>query len=126
MSKIRESIKKMYEDDEYESKSDYTVLYGDYGHYDVNDPRKAVAVWFQKEKVNRGDAAIIAYSKDKAKSLMQWAYNNKDMIKEWHAKYDCPYKLDYILSSIDKHSTDEYKYFHEGPGGDQVDPFSFG
>lgn len=117
---------RVIESDDYSPKSKYSVLYGDYGFEEVDNPSRAISMWFQKEKANRGDAAIIAYKKDDAKSLIQWAYNNKEKIKELHSKYDCPYKLDYLLDSIDKHSTDDYKYFHEGISGDQIDPFSFG
>lgn len=119
---------RIIESDEYDytPKSKYSVLFGDYGFEEVDNPGRAISMWFQKEKTNRGDAAIIAYKKEDAKALIQWAYNNKDKISELHSKYDCPYKLDYILDSIDNHSNDDYKYFHEGISGDQIDPFSFG
>lgn len=129
MSSLHESVRRirhLYEDEDVVQHSDYTVLYGDYGTDYVDDPSRAIQLWFQKEKTNPSDVAIIAYKKEKAKALIQWAFNNKDKIKEWHTKYNCPYKLDYILDSIDKHSTDDYKYFHDGLSGDQIDPFSFG
>lgn len=127
MSRLRERITKLFEyEDDYTPSSKYVVLYGDYGNSPADDPRKAILTWFQKEKTNRSDVAIIAYKKEDAKALIQYAFNNKDQIKDWHAKYNCPYDLKYILDSIDKHSTDDYQYFHEGMSGDQVDPFSFG
>ena len=107
-------------------RSPYVVLYGDYGNENADTPSKAIALWFKYEKTNRADAAIIAFEKSKAIELMDWAYNNKEKIKQLHSKYDNPYKLDYILDSIDRHHGDDYKYFHEGESGDQIDPFSFG
>lgn len=130
--KIRERIKKVFEDvgeDDYGPKSKYTVLYGDYGYDDTDDPHKAINTWFIKEKTNSGDCAVIAFKKDDAYALVKWAHENKDKIQEWHSKFNCPYKLEYLMDSIEKHYSEGiegYKYFHEGISGDQVDPFSFG
>lgn len=93
---------------------------------DTDSPATAVEAWFRIEMTHRGDAAIMCQKKDDAVRLLGWCDYNRDFIEDWHKKYKCPYKLDYILSQIDRQLEIACKYFHESEYGDQIEPFSYG
>lgn len=93
-----------------------------------DDPGKAVEAWFKLEQKHRGDVAIMCEKRDDAVRLLDWCDRNRDFIEDWHSKYDCPYKLEWILDGIDKNLDNGCKYFYEDKYGygDQISPFSYG
>ena len=97
---------------------------GGYDSYNTNDPVAAITKWFELERSNPMDAAITAVNKGAAIDLLRAA--NPDLIEDLHVKYRCPYKLEYMLESIDRNFRNGYPHFLESEYGDQVDPFSYG
>lgn len=93
-----------------------------------DDPGKAVEAWFKLEQKHRGDVAIMCEKRDDAVRLLDWCDRNRDFIEDWHSKYNCPYKLEWILDGIDKNLDNGCKYFYEDKYGygDQISPFSYG
>lgn len=127
-SKLRESIRKSFREDSMDDfdRSRYSVLFGDYGCERASTPEEAITLWFKHEKVDRGDVCIIAYTQEQAYDLIQWSHNNIDKIKKLHTKYNNPYKLDYLLDSIESKCNKKPSDFYVGMFGDQIDPFSVG
>lgn len=97
---------------------------------DTDDPAKAIKAWFRVGEKFRGGTAISTHAKKDAQKLIDWAYENQDKIKEWHEKFKCPYKLDFMLKGIESKHNDRCSGFYEDPeydwATDMIFPFDVG
>ena len=96
---------------------------------DTDDPKRAIKAWCAATAKSHGDADIFAESKDAACELIDWAYDNKDVVESlMSAVSGFPYKHEYILNAIDEKHEDRCRFFYNGPGGypDAVYPFCAG
>lgn len=92
----------------------------------ITDPAKAIEQWFKIGAKHRTGTAITATKKSDAIALVTWADKNQDKITEWHKKYGCPYKLDFLLKAISDQVRRKCSSFYEGEYGDMVYPFDVG
>lgn len=92
----------------------------------ITDPAKAIEQWFKIGAKHRTGTAITATKKSDAIALVTWADKNQDKITEWHKKYGCPYKLDFLLKAISDQVRRKCSSFYESEYGDMVYPFDVG
>lgn len=103
----------------------YYVSYG-YNHKYTDNPKQAITIWFQQAKKNPMDCAIMAKWRKGAVDIVNTA--TPELLTTLYEKYDCPYKLEYLIEGAEKQRQNGCKYFLENKYGygDQVEPFSFG
>ena len=113
------------EDDGWNTAGNYKfrVSGGDHS-FKTDDPQRAIVKWFQYQEQYPQDCAIFVTTKVDGVELLKAA--TPQFIEQLHSAYHCPYKLDYMLMSIQKNIENGCKYILENEYGDQVDPFSFG
>lgn len=90
----------------------------------TNDPVVAIKAWFKFEAAAPLDAAIFTTTKAYGVELLKAA--TPELLSELHAKHDCPYRLDYMIESVEKKINDNCRGLIEDKHGDQIHPFSFG
>lgn len=103
----------------------YDIMSGEGGpDAKINDPAKAIEQWFKLNQKRPTCIAIMPSTKSDGMKLLKWASEHNDMITKWASQYHCPYKVDYLLKSIN----DKAKVGASGMDwdGDQCSPFSFG
>lgn len=94
------------------------------GQTEYNAPEKAIEMWCKMSKKFPTCVAIQPETNEDGISLLKWAKENFNQVKEWMAEYKCPYKIEYIQKSIDEVLNKErpciqWKY-------DQLFPFCYG
>lgn len=90
----------------------------------TNNIKTAVRHWFIKCRKACGRVSISSSDKDGAIKLIEFCHENKELISEWHQKYNNKYRLSYLLESVDKANDDKCEgYQFEW---DQIHPFSLG
>lgn len=117
---------------ELEFDSKYEVTGGVYSREiaieETDDPGEAIKIWFQLSKKYPMDAAIFSIKRSDAQDLINWASDHHDMIEKWHRQYKNGYKLDYLLSVIDRDADKGVSGYFDNKWGtsDQVYPFCYG
>lgn len=102
----------------------YTVIAGEDTICTTDFADTAITNWFKGQKENPSDVCILASSKQKVISLINFAYNHKDFIESRNERYKIPYKLEFIMNIINRDFNDKCKSFIGEM--DQVGPFSVG
>lgn len=90
----------------------------------TDDPRKAVECWCRNARKFSMDIYITANNKNSAIELIKWCYENDSYLENLCNKYRVPYKVSYILDSVQDKWVDKCSGFQFA--GDQVFPFAFG
>ena len=102
------------------------------GTLTTSDPAKAIERWFKLCKASPTMTTINTARRADAVRLVKWAEDHLDKIAEWHEKYKCNYKLDYLQNEIKKQVANGCRFFYEDKRataaweGDQIHPFSAG
>lgn len=105
----------------------YVVSAYDFEFDDIrtDDFEEAIKEWFKKsQKFRGGVVAILAKDNDSAKELIDYCFDNPEIIADLHSKYNNGYKLSWLFDLIKKNhdkSSEIISWEY-----DQVDPFSFG
>lgn len=103
----------------------YSIMTGESGKDTrFSDPAKAIEQWFKLNKTHRTEVAIMPASKSEGTKLLKWASEHNDLIKKWASQYNCPYKVDFLLNSINSKASNDKSGMDWD--GDQCEPFSFG
>lgn len=104
------------------------MVYG--GEHQANqafdDPKKAIQCWFKYQGDAPMDVSIMSKTKADAIELVKAA--TSQLLTGLHAKYKCPYKLDWLISEAEKQVENGCRSFYEGSYGygDSVHPFGVG
>ena len=91
---------------------------------EFNRPSGAIKSWFALSTKYPTQVCIIPINEEASMELLEWASYHPDAIGTWHLRSKCPYKLDYILNSINRQIGRGYSNIKFYP--DQLDPFSVG
>ena len=105
----------------------YVVSAYDFEFNDIrtDDFKEAIKEWFKKsQKFRGGVVAILAKDNDSAKELIDYCFDNPEIIADLHSKYNNGYKLSWLFDLIKKNHDKSDKIISWEY--DQVDPFSFG
>lgn len=107
--------------------------YTDHGEIDsisknvlTNDPKAAIEAWFRIGSKHRTGTAITCQKKSDAVALVKWASEHNADVTTMYNKYNCPYKLDYLLTACAKKAKDGCRGFYENSYGDMIYPFDVG
>lgn len=68
---------------------------------ELGTPKTALEEWFKLNKKHPTCTSLRPQTNEDAREVLKWASNNKDEIKAWATRYDCHYKIEYLLKSID-------------------------
>ena len=128
INKVDESVINENEDewDPYRGKK-YKV-YAGYGSDSLatDDPKEAIEAWFKFQLPAPTDTSIMAKTKADAVALNKVA--TEEYLTDLYNQYECPYKLDYLISEAAKKVADGQRGFYEDKYGygDQIHPFGVG
>lgn len=98
-----------------------TTEFESYPLYTGDNAKVVIETWFEEQAVHPTCVSICASSKEAACMLMDYAYSRKDLIEDLHKSHKNPYKLQYMLDSIDSQHANRCRGFCGY--GDQVFPF---
>ena len=104
----------------------YLVSAGPYGDVTMlcDDPKRAITHWFKYQKKYPLDVSISCPTRDLAIKLVE--AGKPKLLTELFNRFDCPYKLEYMIDECKKKAADGCKGFYESEYGDQVHPFGVG
>lgn len=105
----------------------YRVYGNDYqANQAFDDPEKAIQCWFKYQKDAPMDVSIMSKTKADAIELVKAA--TPQLLTRLHARYKCPYKLDWLISEAEKQVENGCRSFYEDKYGygDSVHPFGVG
>lgn len=105
----------------------YRVYGNDYqANQAFDDPEKAIQCWFKYQRDAPMDVSIMSKTKADAIELVKTA--TPQLLTGLHAKYKCPYKLDWLISEAEKQVENGCRSFYEDKYGygDSVHPFGVG
>ena len=102
----------------------YDVICGN-NFFLTNDPYVAIQKWFQGQKKNPMDCAIMARYKSDAIDLASIV--TMDLLEEMNEKYPQGYKLDWLFDCAQRFvRSNGSGFLGDGDLGDQVPPFTYG
>lgn len=106
----------------------YMVCAGPYNDliFHCDDPKRAITYWFKYQRKYPTDVAIMCPSKELAMKLVK--AGTSKLLNELYDKFDCPYKLDWLIAECKRKAEDGCRGFYEGKYGygDSVHPFGVG
>ena len=88
----------------------------------VDSPEEAIRCWIEYSAKCPMETGIWARTKEDAEDLLAYSRANEEKIREMHARYGCPLKIDYMIDGIRK----PLSGFLEWEYGDEVFPFCQG
>ena len=100
------------------------IVNGGEKSFKTDDPKEAITRWFQYSAKYPLDCAIFVTNRKDGVALLKAA--TPELIEKLASTYKCPYKVSYLLDSIQKSIDNGCRYVLEGPYGDQVHPFAYG
>ena len=68
---------------------------------ELDTPKTALEEWFKLNKKHPTCTSLQPQTNDDAREVLIWASKNRDIIKSWTTRYNCHYKIDYLLKFID-------------------------
>lgn len=98
-----------------------TTEFESYPVYTGDSAKVAIETWYEQQGEYPTCVSICASSKEAACMLIDYAHSRKDLIEDLHKSHKNPYKLQYMLDSIDSQHANRCRGFCGY--GDQVFPF---
>ena len=106
----------------------YMVTAGPYNEltFHCDDPKSAITHWFKYQKKYPTDVSIMCPTKELAIKLVK--AGTPKLLNELYDRFDCPYKIDWMIAECAKKVSDGCRGFYEGEYGygDSVYPFCVG
>lgn len=91
---------------------------------EIDDPKKAIEMWFRVSKKYPTETSILAHTRADACDLLKEA--TPEYLTELHQKYGSCYKLDYLIEGSADNLGRGCSGLLEGEFGDQIFPFCNG